>query len=156
MIEESTINEIRARANIVDVVSSRIPNLKRSGKNHHACCPFHQEKSPSFTVEENKQFYYCFGCGASGDAIGFVIAYDGLTFPNAVKLLSEQYGIIESRTVQKVIPKQVKEQLYEDKMVIAIYDSDIKNGITHSYQDTQRIKLARSRVEGIKRKWNLQ
>lgn len=156
MIEQSTIDEIRARANIVDVVSARIPNLKKAGKNHHSCCPFHEEKTPSFTVAEHKQFYYCFGCGASGNVIGFVMEYDGLTFTNAVKLLSEQYGIIESKTTQRIIPKNIKEQLLEDKMVIAIHKADTKKGIRPTYLDAQRIKLAVARVEGIKKKWNIE
>jgi hypothetical protein len=73
----------RARYDIVSVVSARI-DLKKTGKNLSACCPFHKEKSPSFSVSEDKGFYYCFGCGASGDAIEFVMAYDSVDFRQAV------------------------------------------------------------------------
>lgn len=73
----------RARHDILSVVSSRI-ELKKAGKNMSACCPFHSEKSPSFSVNADKGFYYCFGCGASGDAIEFVMEYDGLDFRSAI------------------------------------------------------------------------
>ena len=67
--------------------------LKKAGKNYSACCPFHQEKTPSFTVSPDKQFYYCFGCGATGSAIKFVMEFDGLEFPDAVDKLAQEQGI---------------------------------------------------------------
>lgn len=75
----------RANDDIVSVVQGYVPTLKKTGKNWSACCPFHQEKSASFTVSAEKQIYYCFGCGAGGNAIGFVIEHQGLSFPDAVK-----------------------------------------------------------------------
>lgn len=77
----------RARYDIASVVSARI-DLKKAGKNLSACCPFHNEKSPSFSVSPEKGFYYCFGCGANGDAIEFVMAYEGLDFRNAVAAIN--------------------------------------------------------------------
>ena len=82
LIPKSFIHDLLERADIVEVVDSRVP-LKKAGKNHQACCPFHNEKSPSFTVSQDKQFYHCFGCGAHGNAIDFLMEFDGLQFPDA-------------------------------------------------------------------------
>ena len=92
MIPQSFIQELLARVDIVDVVERHVP-LKREGTNHVARCPFHEEKSPSFKVSQPKQIYKCFGCGASGNAIGFLMAYNGLEFVEAVRLLAGQLGI---------------------------------------------------------------
>lgn len=91
-IPQNFIDDLLSRVNIVDVVDARI-RLKKAGKNHSACCPFHSEKTPSFTVASDKQFYYCFGCGAKGNAIGFVMEYDHIDFPEAVELLAGTVGL---------------------------------------------------------------
>ncbi|OPL08251.1 MAG: hypothetical protein AVO33_01195 [delta proteobacterium ML8_F1] len=83
---------ILERINILDVVGSYV-TLKKAGRNHKALCPFHSEKTPSFVVSEDKQIYHCFGCGASGNAIGFVMAMDHLDFIDAIEVISERYGI---------------------------------------------------------------
>ena len=77
LIPQSFIDEVLDRTDIVDIISSRV-QLKKAGKNYSACCPFHEEKTPSFTVTQEKQFYHCFGCGASGNAIGFLMEYERL------------------------------------------------------------------------------
>ncbi|MEW5544174.1 DNA primase [Pseudomonas soli] len=92
LIPQSFIDDLLNRTDIVDVVSSRI-QLKKTGKNLSACCPFHKEKSPSFTVSPDKQFYYCFGCGAGGNALGFVMDHDNLDFPQAVEELARAAGM---------------------------------------------------------------
>ncbi|MCD8530314.1 MAG: CHC2 zinc finger domain-containing protein [Saccharospirillaceae bacterium] len=91
-IPQSFIDDLLARVDVIDVVDSRV-KLKKTGKNYSACCPFHNEKSPSFTVSPDKQFYYCFGCGASGTALKFVMEFDGLSFPDAVEKLATQAGM---------------------------------------------------------------
>lgn len=91
-IPQSFIDELLARVDIVDVINARVP-LKKTGRNFAACCPFHDEKTPSFSVSPHKQFYHCFGCGVSGSAIGFLMEYDHLTFPEAVEALAAQYGL---------------------------------------------------------------
>lgn len=83
LIPQSEVD--RANSDIVSVVQSYVPSLKKTGKNWSACCPFHQEKSASFTVNAEKEMYYCFGCGAGGNAVGFVMEHQGLSFPDAVK-----------------------------------------------------------------------
>ena len=92
MIPNSFIEDLLARVDIVDLVDSYVP-LKKSGANYAACCPFHSEKSPSFTVSPTKQFYHCFGCGAHGTAIGFVMEYQGVGFIDAVKELASRAGM---------------------------------------------------------------
>ncbi|MEH6617429.1 MAG: DNA primase, partial [Porticoccus sp.] len=91
-IPQTFIDDVLDRVDIVDVVGSRL-DLRKSGKNHSACCPFHDEKTPSFTVSQDKQFYYCFGCGAGGNAIGFVIDFDRMSFPEAVETLAKHVGL---------------------------------------------------------------
>jgi len=91
-IPQHFIDDLLARVDIVDVVNSRL-QLKRAGNNLKACCPFHGEKTPSFTVSQNKQFYHCFGCGAHGSAIGFLMEYDGLHFVDAIETLADMIGV---------------------------------------------------------------
>ncbi len=93
MIPESFIQELLNRVDIVDVVDKSVP-LKKAGANYSACCPFHNEKSPSFTVSPTKQFYHCFGCGAHGTAIGFLMEYAGLSFIEAINDLAKNVGMI--------------------------------------------------------------
>ncbi|BFM17882.1 DNA primase [Maricurvus nonylphenolicus] len=92
LIPQPFIDDLLDRVDIVDVVDSRV-KLKKTGKNYSACCPFHDEKTPSFTVSPDKQFYYCFGCGASGNALGFVLDYDRVSFPEAVEQLARLAGV---------------------------------------------------------------
>ncbi|RLV61751.1 DNA primase [Parashewanella curva] len=91
-IPRDFINELVARTDIVALVNSKVP-LKKAGKNYSACCPFHSEKTPSFTVSQDKQFYHCFGCGAHGNAIDFVMEYDRLEFVDAIEDLAGQLGL---------------------------------------------------------------
>lgn len=93
MIPESFIQELLHRVDIVDLIDGYVP-LKKAGANFAACCPFHNEKSPSFTVSPTKQFYHCFGCGAHGTAIGFLMEYSGLGFIDAIKELSARAGLL--------------------------------------------------------------
>ena len=91
-IPRSFIDDLLDRTDIVEVVNSRVP-LKKTGKSHKACCPFHEEKTPSFSVAQDKQFYYCFGCGAGGNALSFIMAFDRLDFVPAVELLAKNVGL---------------------------------------------------------------
>ncbi|MCK9387934.1 MAG: DNA primase [Sulfuritalea sp.] len=92
MIPESFVQELLARIDIVDVVERYVP-LRKSGANFSACCPFHSEKTPSFTVSPSKQFYHCFGCGAHGSAIGFLMQHAGIGFIEAVEDLASSAGM---------------------------------------------------------------
>src|SRR6188768_4252404 len=92
MIPNDFIQTLLSRIDIVDVIDRYVP-LKKAGANYAACCPFHNEKTPSFTVSPTKQFYHCFGCGAHGTAIGFLIEYGGKSFPDAVDELARDAGL---------------------------------------------------------------
>lgn len=111
-IPQSSIDEIVARADIVDVISKHL-KVKRSGQNYFACCPFHNEKSASFSISPSKQIYHCFGCGEGGNSINFIMKYLGLDFVSAVKSLASQYGVLlpeENNTpYSKEIVKQKKQ-----------------------------------------------
>jgi len=87
LIPQNFIDDLISRSDIVEVINSRVP-LKRKGKEYTACCPFHNEKTPSFTVSEAKQFYYCFGCHAKGNAIGFLMDYEHLSYVDAIESLA--------------------------------------------------------------------
>jgi len=109
LIPESFIQELLNRVDIVDVVDRSVP-LKKAGANYSACCPFHNEKSPSFTVSPTKQFYHCFGCGAHGTAIGFLMEYQGVSFVEAVQDLAKNVGLTvpqEARDTEKPAQKVV-------------------------------------------------
>ena len=92
MIPRDFIDTLLARVDIVDVIDRRVP-LKKAGQNYQACCPFHSEKTPSFTVSPTKQFYHCFGCGAHGSALGFLMEYEHMGFPDAVAALAQDVGL---------------------------------------------------------------
>jgi DNA primase len=91
-IPDAFIDEVLARTDIVELIESRVP-LKRAGREYHACCPFHDERTPSFTVSPTKQFYHCFGCGAHGTAVRFLMEFDRLEFPDAVEELARRAGL---------------------------------------------------------------
>jgi len=118
-IPRSFIESLLARADVVQVINQRVP-LKKAGNNYKACCPFHDEKTPSFNVSQTKQFYHCFGCGASGDALKFLMDYDGLTFVEAVESLAAQYGMQVPR--EKVSPAKQKQQQERQQKQRDLYD----------------------------------
>ena len=88
--------ELLNRVDVVDIIDKRV-HLKKQVQNFIACCPFHQEKTPSFTVSPSKQFYHCFGCGEHGSAISFLIEYEGLTFIDAINELANSIGLKGSK-----------------------------------------------------------
>ena len=92
MIPRDFIDTLLARVDIVDVIDRRV-SLKKAGQNYQACCPFHTEKTPSFTVSQTKQFYHCFGCGAHGTALGFLMEYEHMSFRDAVAALAQDAGL---------------------------------------------------------------
>ena len=97
MIPSEFIDELLAKVDIVDIIDEHVP-LKKGGANYMACCPFHKEKSASFSVSPHKQFYHCFGCGAHGSAIGFIMEYQGLSFTEAVQYLADRIGMAVPKT----------------------------------------------------------
>ena len=110
-IPEKFIDELLARVDIVDVIQERVP-LKKAGRDWSARCPFHDERSPSFTVSPAKQFYHCFGCGAHGSAIGFLMNYDRLEFPDAVEELASRIGLKVPYEGGREAPREDTTDLY--------------------------------------------
>ncbi len=129
MIPESFIQDLLARVDIVDLIDSYV-HLKKSGANYAACCPFHSEKTPSFTVSPSKQFYHCFGCGAHGTAIGFVMEYQGIGFVDAVKDLAGRTGMpvpeVEGRGFQDDPPGRVRTLIDVMAQAAAYYKEQLK------------------------------
>lgn len=105
LIPKNFITSLLARCDIVELIDARLP-LRKKGKNYVACCPFHQESTPSFTVTPDKQFYHCFGCSESGNAISFVMAYERLGFVEAVELLAARLGLTIPHTEKRTAPDQ--------------------------------------------------
>lgn len=112
MIPKSFIQDLLNRLDIVDVIERYVP-LKKAGANYVACCPFHNEKSPSFTVSQSKQFYHCFGCGAHGTAIGFVMEHAGMGFVEAVEDLAKSIGVSVPQEASNTPQHKVAPDLYE-------------------------------------------
>lgn len=129
MIPKSFVQELLGRVDIVDVIESYLP-LKRAGTNLAACCPFHSEKTPSFTVSPSKQFYHCFGCGAHGSAIGFLMEYSGIGYVEAVKELAGRAGMKVPEfipTPQQAVKQVQTEELTELLQRAAqFYKSELK------------------------------
>ena len=122
-ISDSKINEVREQTDIVELISQYV-SLKHSGANHMGLCPFHSEKSPSFSVNSARQFFHCFGCGVGGDAFSFLMKIEGLAFPDAVRRLAERFGIdLEERTLspEEEQRQRQRERLYRVNDVVAAY-----------------------------------
>ncbi|HJR10412.1 MAG TPA: DNA primase [Rhodanobacteraceae bacterium] len=111
LIPERFIDELLARVDIVDVVQLRVP-LKRAGREWTACCPFHDERTPSFYVSPAKQFYHCFGCGAHGSAVRFLMEYEHLEFPDAVEELAQSVGLTVPHEGGPARPREDHTDLY--------------------------------------------
>jgi DNA primase len=114
-IPREFIQLLLSRIELVDFIDTRIPLRKKTGSNYFACCPFHQEKSASFSVSHTKQFYYCFGCGAHGNAIDFLMQYDHLSFPEAIEALARHAGLeIPRDTIHAPVEKKISyDSLYD-------------------------------------------
>ncbi|HAE87668.1 TPA: DNA primase [Candidatus Marinimicrobia bacterium] len=128
-IPEHVIEQIKESNDIVDVVSSYI-SLTRKGQNYWARCPFHQEKTASFSVSQSKQIYHCFGCGAGGNVINFVMTYEKITFPEALHALADRAGIsLEEYTYQPSDEeKSISSRLYElHRLAIDVYKNTLKS-----------------------------
>jgi DNA primase len=127
-IPESFIQELLNRVDVVDVIDASVP-LKKAGANYSACCPFHNEKTPSFTVSPTKQFYHCFGCGAHGTALGFLMEYQGLGFIDAVHDLAKRVGMTvpqETRVVDKEAEKVAVGMQEALQLALNYYRAELK------------------------------
>lgn len=128
-IPQYFIDELLSRVDIVDVINRRVP-LKKTGKNYSARCPFHEEKTPSFSVNPDKQFYYCFGCGAGGNAVGFIMDYERQDFPSAVDNLAHIAGLEvprEELSPQQQVRQERRKTIYDlMEQVSAYYQKQLR------------------------------
>ncbi len=128
LIPQNFIDDLISRSDIVEVINARVP-LKRKGKEYTACCPFHNEKTPSFTVSESKQFYYCFGCHAKGNAIGFLMDYEHLSYVDAIESLAadQHLDVPHEDNGRENQQKQDKQPLYDIlKQASELYQQQLK------------------------------
>jgi DNA primase len=116
-IPQGFIDDLTARADIVELIGSRV-ELKKAGREYRACCPFHNEKTPSFWVSPVKQFYHCFGCGAHGTALGFLMEYDKLSFPEAIEELAGRLGLD--------VPREAGSQVDTAGSTTPLYDMNLR------------------------------
>jgi len=129
-IPDEKLAEIRSAVNITDIISERVV-LKKAGKDHVGLCPFHSEKTPSFTVSSVKQIYHCFGCGAGGDVFSFLMKYDGIGFSEAVQSLARRYGIdLPERNMSAPQKREasVRQQLFDVNRQVMSYFTDQLSG----------------------------
>ena len=123
-IPQTFIDELIARADIAEIIGARVP-LKKSGREYKACCPFHGEKTPSFWVSPEKQFYHCFGCGAHGTVLGFLMNYDRMSFPEAIEDLAARLGLEVPREGGDASgPKRVDDTAYDMMSRVAQFYSE--------------------------------
>lgn len=139
-IPEGFLDALLSRIDIVDVIERYVP-LKKAGQNYMACCPFHKEKSPSFTVSQTKQFYHCFGCGAHGSAIGFMMEYASLAFPEAVGQLAQSVGLSVPTEIAETAQSSLRK---EEKLGLV----DLMQGAMHFYR--QALKTSPEAVAYLK------
>ncbi|HHS3344520.1 TPA: DNA primase [Vibrio cholerae] len=147
-IPRSFIDDLLARLDIVDIIDARV-KLKKKGKNYSACCPFHNEKTPSFSVSQEKQFYHCFGCGAHGNAIDFVMEYERMEFPEAIEELASTIGLEvqrEERTPSSPFAKNTPAVKSEDKR--SLYD--LMGSIAQFYRQQLKVPANKHAIEYLK------
>ena len=142
LIPQRFIDDLLDRVDIVDVIGARL-ELRKTGKNHSARCPFHDEKTPSFSVNPEKQFYYCFGCGVGGNAIGFVMDYDHVDFPQAVETLGALVGM--------EVPREAQQNNPQDKRRKALYDT-LDQAKRFYQQQLRQHKTAHQAVDYLKQR----
>ena len=141
MIPRDFIDTLLARVDVVDVIDRRVP-LKKAGQNYQACCPFHSEKTPSFTVSPTKQFYHCFGCGAHGTALGFLMEYEHMSFPDAVAALAQDVGLPVPEPIQFALRRLIGTYRAERLLTVgAMIDSEraLALGFVDELVDTERV-----------------
>lgn len=140
-IPRSFIDQLLSRADIVELINSYVP-LKKAGKNWHACCPFHKEKTPSFTVNADKQFYYCFGCGAGGNAISFVMNHDRLEFVDTIEMLAARQHL--------TVPYEKKSNYHEIQKISSQDPYQLLVKVADFYQ--QNLRAHNAAVDYLKRR----
>ena len=146
-IPQSFIDELTARADIVELIGSRV-ELKKAGREYRACCPFHNEKTPSFWVSPQKQFYHCFGCGAHGTALGFLMEYDKLSFPEAIEELAGRLGLDVPREASSQPDNTGSTQpLYDLNLKVAKHFANVLPGDARAKEYAKKRGLTRETID---------
>ncbi len=147
MIDKETVDRIFASANIVEVISDFV-QLKKKGANYQACCPFHNEKTPSFVVSPSKGLFKCFGCGKGGNAVTFVMEHESITYPEALRYVAKKYGIeVSERTLTP--EEEHRNDNRESMMVVSSYAAEYFTKALHETPEGQNIGLAYFRERGF-------
>ena len=147
MIDKATVDRIYAAANIVDIISDFV-TLKKKGVNYQACCPFHNEKTPSFVVSPSKGVFKCFGCGKGGNAVTFVMEHENMTYPEALKYVAKKYGI-EVNEHELLPEEQRRNDDRESMMVVSSYAADYFVRMLHETPEGQNIGIGYFRERGF-------
>ena len=146
LIPRSFVDDLIARANIVEVIGARVP-LKKAGREYKACCPFHSEKTPSFWVSPVKQFYHCFGCGAHGTVLGFLMEHDRLAFPEAIEELAGMLGLEVPREAGTPAPRRESSSLFDLTARVAQFYGECLAKSERARQYLARRGLDRAAIE---------
>ena len=147
MIDRATIDRIYAAANIVEVVSDFV-TLKKTGVNYQACCPFHNEKTPSFVVSPSKGLFKCFGCGKGGNAVTFVMEHENMNYVDALKYVAKKYGIeVQER---ELTPEEVRRNDdRESMMVVSSYAAEYFQHTLHETEEGRNVGISYFRQRGF-------
>lgn len=155
------LDDIRARLTLSEIIGKQV-KVTRAGREYKACCPFHGEKTPSFTINDQKQFYHCFGCGAHGDVIGFTMQYHNLSFPDAVKQLAAQAGLRMPETKPQDIKREEKRKnlhslmedactFFQNQLTGAYLEYVAQRGISEKMIENFRIGYAPSDGQALRK-----
>jgi DNA primase len=147
-IPQSFIDDLTACADIIELIGSRV-ELKKAGREYRACCPFHNEKTPSFWVSPQKQFYHCFGCGAHGTALGFLMEYDKLSFPEAIEELAGRLGLDVPREAGSNLTDNTgsTQPLYDMNLKAAKYFAGVLPADNRAKEYARKRGLTRETIE---------
>src|SRR5918997_245683 len=150
LYEQNFIDDLKTRADLVRIIEPHT-QLKKKGANWMGCCPFHQEKTPSFSVNPAKGFYKCFGCGKGGTAFNFVMEIEGLNFPEAIKRIAEISGVPLPEPIDDVKYEQTKKRKQEQKAiadrVIELNQYALEFWENHLQENNAHAKAARDYLE---------
>jgi len=147
-IPKETVDQIIQTADILEVVGDYVP-LKRKGQNYWACCPFHNEKSPSFSVTPSKGFYKCFGCGKSGNVVGFVMDVEGSSYPEALRQLAKKYGIAIPEAEERTPEEQLAQNERDSQYIVSNWAKDHYHGLLLNTEEGMSIGHGYLRERGL-------
>jgi DNA primase len=147
-IPKETVDQIIHTADILEVVGDYV-QLKRNGQNYWACCPFHNEKSPSFSVTPSKGFYKCFGCGKSGNVVGFVMDIEGSSYPEALKQLAKKYGVAIPEEEERTPEEQLRQNERDSQYIVSNWAKDHYHRLLQNTEEGMSIGYGYLKERGL-------